>query len=38
MTYLKSIKQEDVQAAAQEFLRDEVAWKVVYHKALSASN
>jgi zinc protease len=38
MTYLKSIKPEDVRAAAQEYLRDEVAWKVVYHKTPAASN
>jgi zinc protease len=33
MTDLKNIEPRDVQAAAVEFLRDDVAWKVVYHKA-----
>jgi zinc protease len=32
ISYLKSIKPEDVQRAADEFLKDDVAWKVVYHK------
>lgn len=33
MTDLKSIEPKDVQAAAEEFLRNDVAWRVVYHKA-----
>ena len=33
MTYLKSIEPKDVQSAAAEFLKDDLAWKVVYHKA-----
>jgi zinc protease len=33
MTYLKSVTPADVQQAAQEFLKEETAWRVVYHKA-----
>jgi hypothetical protein len=33
MMYLTSMEAKDVQAAAQEYLKDDVAWKVVYHKA-----
>ena len=35
MTYLNSVEAKDVQAMAQEYLKDDVAWKVVYHKAQS---
>jgi zinc protease len=35
MTYLNSVGAKDVQAMAQEYLKDDVAWKVVYHKAQS---
>ena len=33
MTYLKSVTPADVQQAAREFLEEETAWRVVYHKA-----
>jgi zinc protease len=33
MTYLKSVTPADVQQAAGEFLKEEAAWRVVYHKA-----
>jgi zinc protease len=32
MENLKSIEPKDVQLAAQKFLKDDAAWKVVYHK------
>jgi zinc protease len=33
MAYLNSVDADDVQAVAREYLKDDVAWKVVYHKA-----
>jgi zinc protease len=33
MTYLNSVEANDVRAVAQQYLKDDVAWKVVYHKA-----
>ena len=33
MAYLTSVEPKDLQVVAKEYLRDDVAWKVVYHKA-----
>jgi zinc protease len=33
MTYLTSVEAKDVRAVAQEYLKDDASWKVVYHKA-----
>jgi zinc protease len=32
MTYLNNVEAKDVQAVAQKYLKDDVAWKVAYHK------
>jgi zinc protease len=33
MRYLISVEVKDLQVVAREYLRDDVAWKIVYHKA-----